>query len=228
MSIEAPAPPSTARPALAPLQSCFALIRENGGAYFGLNCLFFGLVFLGFMVSALDPPIQKALQAAVRAGLNHGILGRVADLYRSGNVPLAALATFLVNAVHGAFVCVTLPSCLIPFSGIVVGCVRAALWGLLLSPTNPKLLLVMIPHSVTLLLEGEAYVVAMFGCYLWGKWLIRPTSAVFSNSGEGYRAGLRANLQLYRLILILLAVAAVYESIEVIGIMALARMATGR
>ena len=50
----------------------------------------------------------------------------------------------------------------------------------------------------------------------------------FPNSREGYRAGLRANIQVYRLILVLLAVAAVYESIEVIGMMALARLATGR
>jgi hypothetical protein len=42
------------------------------------------------------------------------------------------------------------------------------------------------------------------------------------------RAGLRANLQLYRPILLLLAVAAVYEAIEVIGMVALARIATGR
>ena len=52
--------------------------------------------------------------------------------------------------------------------------------------------------------------------------------AGFSNSREAYRAGLRANLQLYRLILLLLAVAAVYEAIEVIGMMAVARLATGR
>ena len=43
-----------------------------------------------------------------------------------------------------------------------------------------------------------------------------------------YRAGLRANLQLYRLILLLLPVAAVYEAIEVIGMTALARLATRR
>jgi hypothetical protein len=121
-----------------------------------------------------------------------------------------------------------LPSLLIPFAGFVVGCYRAAIWGLSLSPTNPRLLLVMIPHSLTILLEGEAYVVAMFGCYIWGKWLIRPASAGFPSARDAYRAGLRANLQLYRLILILLAVAAVYEAIEVIGMMALARLVTGR
>jgi hypothetical protein len=130
--------------------------------------------------------------------------------------------------VFGAFACVTLPSSLIPFSGFVIGSYRAAIWGLCLSPTSPRMLLAMIPHSLTLLLEGEAYVVAMFGCYLWGKWLIRPASAGFPNSREAYRAGLRANLQLYRLILLLLPVAAVYEAIEVIGMTALARLATRR
>jgi hypothetical protein len=228
MSIQAPAPPSTARPALAPLRPSFALIRENRGAYLALNLLFFGLVFLGFIVAALDPPVQKALQAALRADLDHGRLAPVADLYRSGNIPLAVLVTFLVNAVIGAFAGITLPSSLIPFSGFVVGCYRAAIWGLSLARTDPRMLLAMIPHSLTLVLEGEAYVVAMFGCYLWGKWLIRPAGAGFPNAREARRAGLRANLQLYRLILLLLAVAAVYEAIEVIGMMAMASLATRR
>ena len=217
----------TGRPALAAQQPSFALIRENRRPYLAINVLFFGLVFLGSVVSALAPRLQEALLGSLLAALNHGLLARVASLYRSGNVPLAAVATFLVNAILGALLCITLPSLLIPFSGLVFGCYRAAIWGLTLSPTNPRLLLVMIPHSLTILLEGEAYVVAMFGCYLWGKWLVRPTNSGFQSWHQGYCAGLRANLQLYRLILILLAVAAVYEAIEVIGMMALARLATG-
>ncbi len=228
MQTQVPASAFTARPMLAPLQACFTLIRENRRAYFLINLLFFGLVFLGFIASALDPGIQKTLQANLLSDLDHGLLAFVANLYRSGNVPLAALLTFLVNSVIGAFACITLPSSLIPFSGFIVGCYRAALWGMLLSPTDPRMLLVMIPHSLTLLLEGEAYVVAMFGCYLWGKWFMRPTSAGLPNSREGYRAGLRANFQLCRLVLVLLAVAAVYEATEVIAMMALARLAAGR
>jgi hypothetical protein len=103
MSVQASTRPSTGRPALAPLQPCFALIRDNPRPYLAINLLFFGLVFLGFVVSALDPRLQEALQAALGAGLNHGLLAWVASLYRSGNVPLAALATFLVNSVIGAF-----------------------------------------------------------------------------------------------------------------------------
>jgi hypothetical protein len=228
MSAQTPALPYAAHRAPASLEPCFALIRENGRAYFVLNLVYFGLVLLGFVVSALDPAIQKALQAAMRADFEHGLLARVADLYRSGNVPMAALVTFAVNAVIGAFAVITLPSFLIPFAGFVAGCYRAAVWGLTLSPTDPRMLLAMIPHSLTILLEGEAYVVAMFGCYLWGKWLIQPASAGFPGFREAYRAGLRANLQLYRLILLLLAVSAVYEAIEVIGLIALAHLVAGR
>jgi len=127
MSTQIPAPPPTARPARAPFQPCLALIRENRRPYFVLNLLFFGLVFFGFIVSALDLRIQRALLAALRADFKHGLLAQVAALYRSGNVPLAALVTFLVNAIIGAFASITLPSFLIPFSGLVVGCYRAAM-----------------------------------------------------------------------------------------------------
>jgi hypothetical protein len=228
MSAQAPAYPSTARPALSSLRPCFALIREHRRAYMAINFLFFGLVLLGFVVAALYPELQKTLQTSLAEAFSRGLLSRIAAVYRSGNIPLAALVTFVVNAVLGAFGFITLPSFLLPFAGLAAGCYRAAIWGVSLAPTSPGLMLVMIPHSVTLLLEGEAYVVAMFGSYLWGKWLIRPASASLQNRGEAYRAGLLANLQLYRLILILLAVAAVYEAVEVIGMMALAHVITRR
>jgi hypothetical protein len=63
-----------------------------------------------------------------------------------------------------------------------MGLYRAVLGGLLFAPTDastlgPTLWL----HAPTILIEGEAYVVAMLGVWLW--W--RP---VFARSGERWRA----------------------------------------
>jgi len=199
------------------------VIRANRRPYFAVNAGYYGLVLCGMIVASFAPGLQQQLMARMNSAFEAGMFRLVTEAYRSGNVPLAALLTFGVNSALGAFAVITLPSAVIPFAGCLMGCVRATMWGLMLSPTSPKLLLVMLPHSVVLLLEGQGYVLAAFGVYLWGKWILHPEGAGLATRGEGYLAGLRANLSLYWLILPVLAVSAVYEAVEVIGMMALAK-----
>ncbi|GEM_PF-2880586 len=47
------------------------------------------------------------------------------EAYMSGNFPLAAILTFLINLTLGSFVYITLPSLTIPFGGVIIGLVRA-------------------------------------------------------------------------------------------------------
>jgi hypothetical protein len=75
---------------------------------------------------------------------------------------------------------------------------------------------IMIPHSLTLFLEGQAYILAAFGSYLLGRWFLFPRTAGFESHKQGYWAGLKANFSLYPLILTILAISAVYEVSEVI------------
>jgi hypothetical protein len=199
--------------------SAIGIIGANRRPYIVINIVYYGLVLCAMIVAALYPALQHTLLASLQAQFQtNSLLAKVAKVYTSGNIPLAALVTFLVNSVLGAFASITLPSALIPFSGFLVGSYRPVIWGLLLSPTSHKLQLAMLPHSLTLLLEGQGYILAMFGSYLWGKWFLQPDKAGFATRKEGYLAGLRANVQLYSLILAVLAVAAVYEAIEVIAI----------
>jgi len=205
------------------IRKALGVIRANRKPYFAINGVYYGLVLCGMLVSSLFPAVQRLLMANIRASFESGLFSAVVKAYQSGNVPLAALLTFAINSALGAFAVITLPSIVIPFAGCAAGFIRATTWGLMLSPTNPRLLLAMLPHSIVLLLEGQAYVLAAFGCYLWGKWFLRPGGAGFATRADGYRAGFRANVQLYALILPLLAVSAVYEAVEVIAASALLR-----
>src|ERR1035437_1821978 len=200
-----------------------AVIRANRRPYIVINILYYGLVLCGMTVAALYPAVQHRLLVSPQVQVHaNSVLGQVAKVYESRNVPLAALVTFLVNSVIGAFATITLPSALIPFSGFVVGLCRPATWGLLFWPTTRQTTQVaMLPRLFILLIEGQAYVLAIFGCYLWGRWVVHPSRAGFATCKPGYVAGLRANLQLYSLILAILAVSAVYEAVEVIGAMRL-------
>jgi hypothetical protein len=74
----------------------------------------------------------------------------------------------------------------------------------------------MIPHSLTLLLEGQAYIVAMLAAYQQGLAFICPRTVGAQTHWRGYCAGLRRTGSLYLLVTILLAVSAVYETLEAI------------
>ena len=182
-----------------------------------LNALYWGVAALAGAYAFVNPAIQSALtEAAVDAFSPSGGLGALVQAYLSGELVQAIVLTFLVNLILGSFVFLTLPSAVIPFAGILLGVYRAVLWGLLFAPTatsimGPTLLL----HVPTILVEGEAYIVAMLGVWLWWH-------AVFSRSGERWRAwrqGLLLQRRVYAAVVALLAIAAIYEAIEVIWIL---------
>jgi hypothetical protein len=145
----------------------------------------------------------------------------VAAAYASGNVLAAAAVTFWFNLTAGALLYITLPSLLVPFAGVALGFVRALLWGLVLAPQG-ALALLMIPHSITLLLEGQAYIVAMLGAYVVGRGLLWPAGYGKQSRLAGYAAGVVRCARLYLLVVVILAVAALYEAAEVILMIRLA------
>ena len=106
--------------------------------------------------------MQAVLLSAVRSQLRSakGPLGAAGQAYGSGNILHAALVTFVVNYFLGTIAMISLPSMILPGIGIVVALVRSLLWGLLLAPTSMVLASSMLPHSGTMLLEGEGYILA--------------------------------------------------------------------
>jgi len=88
------------------------------------------------------------------------------------------------------------------------------MWGLLLAPSSPDLSGTMLPHSCTLLLEGEGYILAMFFGALILVYLFRTAEGprLAGRYGRALLMNVRGNL----LVAIVLAIAAIYEAIEVI------------
>jgi hypothetical protein len=145
-----------------------------------------------------------------------GGLGPLVQAYTSGNLLGAMLVTFLVNLVLGSAVVLTLPSAILPLAAVPMGVYRAMLGGLLFAPTDvsglgPTLWW----HVPTIVLEGEAYVVAMLGAWLWWRPVVGRSGARWA----AWRRGLGLQVRLYPLVAALLAVAAIYEAVEVIYIL---------
>jgi hypothetical protein len=199
------------------VKDAVAIVRWNWRAYVTINAVYYGLVVVAMLFVVWRPEIQKHLLQAVGKELHGGgPLAPVAAAYTNKNVWAAIGWTFVVNLLIGGFVTITVPSMFVPFSGFLMGITRAVLWGLLLSPVDPSLRGGMIPHSLTLLLEGQGYILALLAVYVSGNTFLRPRSVGLKTHGEGYVAGLHQTASLYILVTLVLAVAAVYEALEVI------------
>jgi hypothetical protein len=94
--------------------------------------------------------------------------------------------------------------------------IRGVLWGILFSPAG-DLPAALLPHVGTIVLEGEAYVLAMLGVWLWWWPVVRGPNRGFG----AWRHGLLLQPRVYAGVAAMLALAAVYEAIEVIYVIPL-------
>jgi len=182
----------------------------------GVHLVYFGLVIAGSLLIYEVADAQLVLLGKVREALatKSNPLGIAGEAYLSGNIPRAAAVTFVINFLIGSLACITLPSILLPGSGVFVAGIRATLWGLILAPVMQSLAHTMPPHSLTMLLEGEGYILAtLFG-------LLIPIHIVQSSLGGNpltrFGRVLLLNLKANFWIALVLAVAAIYEATEVI------------
>ena len=200
------------------LRSSSAVIKEHRRAYIVLNLLYYGLIAGGMVYAAFDPALQKSLWNQLGEGFSTGPLEELVGAYSGGQVLLAAVLTFAVNLVGGSFAFITMPSLIIPFSGLLVGVYRALLWGLLFSP-SAVVGAGLVFHLPTIILEGQAYVLAMLAAYLQGMAFLRPKSMGVRTHRQGYWEGVKLSVRVYLLVVVVLLVAAVYEAVSVIFIM---------
>lgn len=191
----------------------FAPALEHSRALLMMNVGYFGAVVLGMLAILLSPQIQTSLLQSVSEAFSPtGSLGPLVQAYETGELPTAIALTFLVNLVLGSGVFITLPSVIIPYIGLLMGAYRGLLWGLLFSPFAGVFPAATLPHALTVLIEGEAYIVALLGVALW--W-----NGVFGAPGARWKAwvsGLQYQGRIYALVAFLLAIAAIYEVLEVV------------
>ncbi len=181
-----------------------------------VHLVYFGLVIAGSLLMFKVPEAQVVLIGKVQEALatKNNPLGVAGEAYLSGSIPRAAAVTFLVNFFLGALASITLPSILLPASGVLVACVRALLWGLILAPVMQTMALRMLPHSLTMLLEGEGYILATLFGFLIPIHVVQRSLGgnLFTRFGRAILLNFKAQFW----IALVLAVAAIYEATEVI------------
>lgn len=198
------------------LREAIKLVQDSRRAYLILNVAYYGLVIIAMLYTFNDRSVQKALGEQISLGFSQGMLSPVLEAYSTGQIISAVGLTFVINLVLGSFICISLPSMIIPFSGYIIAIVRAVLWGILFSPVTTDIgineIIMGVLIAILIFLEGQAYVLAMFGAYLHGKALLWPEKVGAVSRMDGYLKGLIDNGKVYILVVLVLIVAAVYEA----------------
>lgn len=181
------------------------------------NAFYFGLVILGALIALAAPQAQRTLFELSGTGLSSGPLSSVAEAYHSGNVLYAAAVTFITNLCLGTLVEITIPSLIFPPWALIMGLIRSLMWGVMLVVPIEGLYPIgrALPHYLTLLIEGEAYVVAIFACVRQIKALVKPQGFGTDDRLKAYIRSIVDNGKLLLVVALLLAIAALYEAWEV-------------
>jgi hypothetical protein len=184
-SPQRPLTPNAKHPLRRFLRKPFQIIRANFRAYLIINAIVYGLVITG-MVAAMVFPNLGATQLATLE--NNG----TADLVRSliNNPWLFSLTILGVNVMTGALR-IVLPSLVVPFAGIALFAYKTFTLGLAMAPTTKIMAVGLIPHSLTILIEFQAYALLMFGAYILGRSWVRPATIGARNRRQGYVRGLQ-------------------------------------
>lgn len=153
------------------LRRPFQIIRADRGAYLLVTLFVYGAFLLGMALGVLFPGLHAARTASFADGPQGALVEAVV-----GNGWLFAAVIFLVNVFPTALLLITLPSLVIPFAGLAVFTLKTIDLGITLAPVDATSRLTLIPHSLTLLIEFQAYVLVMFGAYLLGRSWLRPTT----------------------------------------------------
>ncbi len=192
-------------------------MKQRSRLLWTVHLVYFGLVIAGSVLIYKLPEVQAVLLGKVGEALaakSGGPLAAAGEAYRSGSIARAAIVTFVVNFFLGSLACITISSVIFFGAGLVLSWMRTLVWGLLLAPTMVALAYKMLPHSGTMLLEGEGYILAAF----FGASI--PIHTVSSRLGGNplsrWGRVLLLNFTASFWIALVLAVAAIYEATEVI------------
>ncbi|MEU4450760.1 hypothetical protein AB0F44_05485 [Nocardioides sp. NPDC023903] len=189
------------------LSGPLALFRQHARAYAYLNLMAYGLVVAGMVLGVLRPELNAMLTGSMDESGETGLV--VSLLARPW---LFALVILGVNLGKVALGFITLPSMIVPFAGIPVFAYWVLTTGIVLAPVDHLTAMTLIPHSVTMVIELQAYVLLLLGAYVLGLAWIRPASVGVTARRRAWVRGLRLFGWMWVPALVLFVVGAVYEA----------------
>ncbi|MFI9485380.1 hypothetical protein ACIG47_03235 [Promicromonospora sp. NPDC052451] len=189
------------------------VLRDNWNAYLISNLVVYGTLVMAMIATVYLPGLREWGMANTEAFLSSPGSSVIVEAYASGSVVKASLLTFLGNLLFAALATTTLPSLTIPFFGVLATLGRAAFIGMPYAPTTLEELVVVLVASPVLLIEFQAYVLAMLGSVILWRSTFGYRRRNLSSAWDGYLAGIKDNVRLYPAIITLLLGIAVMEAL---------------
>ncbi|WP_435107403.1 stage II sporulation protein M [Nocardiopsis synnemataformans] len=193
------------------LRKPFRIIRANLRAYLVMNAIAYGVFLVGVGAALAFPELNAA---QVGSQQEDGTAVLVGELL--ANPWLFGLTIFGVNVLTVVILRILLPSMIVPFAGIPLFAYKAYETGVILAPVDATTATLMIPHSLTLVIEFQAYALVMLGAYLLGRAWLRPATVGAPDHRRGYLHGLQQIGWLSLPALALFVVGAAYEAFELV------------
>lgn len=183
------------------------IIRDDMRPFIILNACIFGLVLAGFALGLVFPGLVQDQAAGFQDS------GQTDLALKVFQTPwLFALTILAVNTLTVGAALIVLPSMLVPFLGLALFAWKALNIGIALTPTSPTLWVAFIPHSLTVVIEFEAYVLLVLGAWILGRSWLRPRSVGAPSRRAAYLVGLKRLGWLSAAALVLLVVGALWEA----------------
>jgi len=195
------------------LRKDIQFIRQHLRVYLFVNLMLYGLIILFAVVAAKNPELSSSFRYSISKSFQSGWFAPTYQAYFvQRSFLLAFTFTFIFNLFVASGLMLTLPSFIIPFSGILFSIRIFILIGLLTGPTKLNYALI-----GTALLEGQGYILATFAIWYQSTWMLLPRRYGFSSFKQAFLAGLRLTRNQYVLIALVLLVSAAFESLTVIA-----------
>jgi len=195
------------------------IFKKDWKLFVASNVFLFGLFVLGALVGLAFPAVHDRLVQWVEQVTTTGTIGTVSNTLERGDVWLGTWQIFS----HNYFVTVVLaaiPSLVFPPWILLLFGIQFFAFGIVYSiPSMINNPVTIIPVLGTLLLEGEAYVIAIFATMRLVVALIWPRRFGEQSAIKAYLKAVVDNAKLLVVAGIVLAVAALYEAATIVLIL---------
>jgi hypothetical protein len=198
-------------------KAIFDIFRKDWKLFLAANLIFYGPVAVGVIVAILRPEVQEAVIEFFRRALSTGTLSPVTEAASAGDVLRTSLLIFLYNFLVATILTSTLPSVVFPPWTSLIFALRGLLVGIAVAaPGGGATAVDMASRYIVLLLEGEAYVVAIFASLRQIEALVLPVRLGERSRLKAYARALLDTLALTGIVGAMLAFSALVEAALVI------------
>lgn len=199
-------------PMIGPL---FTEIQQRNKLFRFVNTFFYAVFFINLFTALYQPETHRLIIYYITHVFSRGDLQYIGEAYKQGDILRAAITTFHNNFWVQTFLLTFLIS-IPPFMlGVFKSFISFAFAGYAMSPIWTGTAVRLTFHSITIVLELEAYILAVFAVILWTYYF---WNALFTRKQFRQKIynGLKVIISAIIVTGCILAIAGLYESITII------------